>query len=264
MDRTSVFSKAGKGLLEIKSKSNRLSKDEFRVLNLVDGKATLAELVEKSRITEIELRKILRLLSDDGFIKELGNTSTVGNVTGPAYSSAQAGTAEVDDLDFTQVLGPSKSTKPGVSQSAAVAQRERGEAERKAAEAAAAKGREEAARRAKEEAEQRARVESEKRAKEEADKRAKDEADKRAKDEAERRAREEEAKRRARAEAEREQRRRGAAPEAGRGGARSSEAPCKRRGAGSCSREARSRSARKGRDGAQGPRRSRTPGEDPG
>ena len=72
MDRTSVFSKAGKGLLEIKSKSNRLSKDEFRVLNLVDGKATLADLVDKSRITEVELRKILRLLSDDGFIKELG------------------------------------------------------------------------------------------------------------------------------------------------------------------------------------------------
>ena len=45
MDNSTVFSKTGKGLLEIKSKSNRLSKDQFRVLNLVDGKATLADLV---------------------------------------------------------------------------------------------------------------------------------------------------------------------------------------------------------------------------
>jgi hypothetical protein len=161
MDRTSVFSKAGKGLLEIKSKSNRLSKDEFRVLNLVDGKATLADLVDKSRVTEVELRKILQLLSNDGFIKELVSSPASG--AGRATSPAQAGGAEVDDLDFTQVLGPSKSATPVVSQGAAPEQRQREDAERKAAEAAAAKAREETALRAKAEAEQRARSESEKR-----------------------------------------------------------------------------------------------------
>ena len=124
MDRTSVFSKAGKGLLEIKSKSNRLSKDEFRVLNLVDGKATLADLVDKSRITEAELRKILRLLSDDGFIKELG--SAAASDAGRPISPTQSGDAEVDDLDFTQVLGPSKSAKPAPAQSMAPEQRLRG------------------------------------------------------------------------------------------------------------------------------------------
>ena len=56
MNRTTVFSKTGKGLLEIKGKSSRLPKDQFRVLNLVDGKATLQDLVEKSRFSEVELR----------------------------------------------------------------------------------------------------------------------------------------------------------------------------------------------------------------
>src|SRR3974377_1730970 len=73
MNRTTVFSKTGKGLLEIKNKSNRLSKDQFRVLNLVDGKATLDDLVDKGRITEVELRKVLNMLSDGCFIKEFTN-----------------------------------------------------------------------------------------------------------------------------------------------------------------------------------------------
>ena len=73
MNKTTVFSKTGKGLLEIKNRSNRLSKDQFRVLNLVDGKATLDDLVDKSRITEVELRTVLAALSDAGFIKEFTN-----------------------------------------------------------------------------------------------------------------------------------------------------------------------------------------------
>ncbi len=48
MNRTTVFSKTGKGLLEIKNKSNRLSKDQFRVLNLVDGKTNFDDLVDKA------------------------------------------------------------------------------------------------------------------------------------------------------------------------------------------------------------------------
>src|SRR5215470_17023559 len=84
MDKSTVFSKSGKGLLEIKSKSNRLSKDEFRVLNLVDGRVSLQDLVEKSRIALPDLRKILGVLSDGGLIKEL---------TTPGGAPATAGQA---------------------------------------------------------------------------------------------------------------------------------------------------------------------------
>jgi len=221
MNRTTVFSKTGKGLLEIKNKSNRLSKDQFRVLNLVDGKATLDDLVDKGRISEVELRKVLSALSDGGFIKEFTNPAASGDYTSVTIPPVPPSTSYVDDLDFTQILGPSKSSKPGFYQSAQTEQRQREEAERKASEAAAAKAREEAERRSKEEAARRARddevarrirEDAEHKAKEEQARREKLEAEmryrldepKRAKEEAERRAREKlEAEKRVKEEAER-------------------------------------------------------------
>jgi AsmA-like protein len=221
MNRTTVFSKTGKGLLEIKNKSNRLSKDQFRVLNLVDGKATLDDLVDKGRISEVELRKVLSALSDGGFIKEFTNPAASGDYTSVTIPPVPPSTSYVDDLDFTQILGPSKPTKPGFYQSAQTEQRQREEAERKASEAAASKAREEAEKRAKDEAARRAREDemarriredAERKAKEEQARREKLEAEmryrleepKRAKEEAERRVREKlEAEKRAKEEAER-------------------------------------------------------------
>ena len=224
MNRTTVFSKTGKGLLEIKNKSNRLSKDQFRVLNLVDGKATLDDLVDKSRITEIELRKVLAALADGGFIKEFTNPTATGDYTSVTIPPVPPSTSYVDDLDFTQILGPAKSAKPGFYQSAQTEQKQREESERKASEAAASKAREEAEKRNKEEGARRAheeeaarriREEAERKAKEEQARREKLEAEmryrleepKRLKEEAERKAREKlEAERRAKEEVERKAR----------------------------------------------------------
>ncbi len=221
MNRTTVFSKTGKGLLEIKNKSNRLSKDQFRVLNLVDGKATLDDLVDKSRITEVELRKVLAARADGGFIKEFTNPTATGDYTSVTIPPVPPSTSYVDDLDFTQILGPAKSAKPGFYQSAQTEQRQREESERKASEAAASKAREEAEKRGKEEVARRAheeetarriREEAERKAKEEQARREKLEAEmryrleepKRLKEEAERKAREKlEAEKRAKEEAER-------------------------------------------------------------
>jgi hypothetical protein len=190
MNKTTVFSKTGKGLLEIKNKSNRLSKDQFRVLNLVDGKATLDDLVDKSRVTEVDLRKILTLLSDGGFIKEFTNPAAGGDFTSVTIPPVPPSTSYVDDLDFTQILGPAKTNKPGFYQSAATEQRQREEAERKAAEAAATKAREESTRRAQEEAERRAREEeAARRIRAEAERKAKEEEARRQKLEAEMRGR---------------------------------------------------------------------------
>ncbi|HTS52256.1 MAG TPA: hypothetical protein VMH26_03190 [Burkholderiales bacterium] len=221
MNKTTVFSKTGKGLLEIKNKSNRLSKDQFRILNLVDGKASLDDLVDKSRITEVELRKLLAGLSDGGFIKEFTNPAGSAEYTSVTIPPVPPSTSYVDDLDFTQILGPAKPAKTGFYQSAQTEQRQREEAERKASEAAATKAREEGEKRTKEDAVRRAREEeaarrireeAERKAKEEQARREKLEAEmrfrldepKRLKEEAERKAREKlEAERRAREEAER-------------------------------------------------------------
>src|SRR6202521_5657069 len=133
MDRTTVFSKTGKGLLEIKNKSNRLSKDQFRVLNLVDGKATLDDLVEKGRITEVELRKVLSALSEGGFIKEFTHPNAVTDYGSGTIPPVPPSGSYVDDLDFTQILGPAKPAKP-FYQTAQTEQKLREETDRKASE----------------------------------------------------------------------------------------------------------------------------------
>ena len=143
-------------MLEIKSKSNRLVKDQFRVLNLVDGRGTLADLIEKARVPELELRKILTLLSGGGYIKEFANPAADGDFSGGAGPPSSVSTSSVDDLDFTQVLGPSKPAPPPVSQSVPAERGQREEAGRKAAEAEAIKARADATRRAQEEAARRA------------------------------------------------------------------------------------------------------------
>src|SRR5262245_32771066 len=207
MDKTTVFSKSGKGLLEIKSKSNRLSKDEFRVLNLVDGRVSLQDLVDKSRIAFPDLRKILGVLADGGFIKEL---TTAGGMPVAAQTPRPGAAADggVDDLDFTQLLGPAKLSKPGGAEPRPPS----APAERKGSEPDASNAREEAARAARDEAERRARekLETENRAKQEAERKAREEAEKRAKEEVERRVREKlDAEARAKEEAEREAREEG-------------------------------------------------------
>ena len=110
MDRTTVFSKTGKGLLEIKSKASRLPKDQVKVLTLVDGKATLEDLVGKSRIVEVELRKILNALASTGFIKEFTSAASSSPSASP---TTVPGGGEAEDLDFTQVLGPVQSGQAG-------------------------------------------------------------------------------------------------------------------------------------------------------
>ena len=153
MNRTAVFSKTGKGLLEIKNKANRLSKDQYRVLNLVDGKSNLLDLADKAKVSELEVRKLLTALSDGGFIKEFANATEIGGSSMPPSASY------ADDLDFTTILGPAQAAKPGFYQSAQTEQRQREEAERKASEAAAQRTREEAARRAQDETAKRAAAE---------------------------------------------------------------------------------------------------------
>ncbi|MBM3394259.1 MAG: Rrf2 family transcriptional regulator [Betaproteobacteria bacterium] len=66
MDNTTVFSKTGKGLLKVKNRSNRISKERYRVLSLIDGKANLDELADRARTNPTALRQILTQLSEGG------------------------------------------------------------------------------------------------------------------------------------------------------------------------------------------------------
>src|SRR5204863_1195401 len=100
MDKKTIYSKTGKGVLEIKNKAGKLAKDLAKILTLIDGKCTVDDLISKSKFSDAEMNKALGDLTTAGYIKEFANTST-GTKGGGAGSY-------VDDLDFTSSLTPTK------------------------------------------------------------------------------------------------------------------------------------------------------------
>ncbi len=194
MDKTTVFTKTAKGITQVNQKSASLSKDLMKVLKLVDGKSTFAQIMERAEVDKPVLEKAMNTLIRDGFARVF-ETRKDPDPFGE------------DDFDFT---APGK--LPGATQRVVAAaaldiselarQQEKAETDRKAREDAQVAAREkaklQAEARAKAEAEARAKAEAEMRAMEQARK-AKEAAD-RAKAELEARLREEEAKKRAAAE----------------------------------------------------------------
>ena len=55
MDNNTIFSKTGKGVLEIKNKAGKLPKDLLKVLTLIDGKSTVADLLVKAKLNDAKL-----------------------------------------------------------------------------------------------------------------------------------------------------------------------------------------------------------------
>jgi hypothetical protein len=218
MDKTTLYAKTGKGLLEVKNRSRALSKDLFKLLTLVDGRSTYADLREKlAPLPDRELVVQLRQLSDLGFVKEMA--APVSHVTAPA-----AGMTVSDDLDFTALMG-GEATR-GFYKSGELEKKDRDEAARRESEARSGRVREEAERKqqletrqqVREDAMNRAQVEAQIRARTGAERVAREQAELLARREAEMRARlaretadrieaerlgREEAERRAREESER-------------------------------------------------------------
>ena len=72
MDWNTVYTKTAKGVLQISNKTLRLHRDFSHLLTLVDGKASIAELLLKSgRLSEAKLYKALDTLTGEGLIKIL-------------------------------------------------------------------------------------------------------------------------------------------------------------------------------------------------
>jgi hypothetical protein len=187
MDQKTIYSKTGKGVLEIKNKGGKLSKDLTRVLTLIDGKSTVADLTSKAKLPDADIARSIKQLEEAGYIKEFSNLS------GGPMSAPPADTSYVDDLDFTSTLAPGKK----IYQSGQTEMRAREEAERKKAELEAkakrdeeeSKKKEATERAAREEAARLAKVEAERKAKEAAALKQRAEAERKAKEQAEEMAR---------------------------------------------------------------------------
>jgi hypothetical protein len=98
VNKISVFSKTGKGLLQLKHRSHRLPQNQLRVLSLIDGKTTARDLAFRNRMNEIDLYNALTALIDSGYIREVA--IPVAPDDAESATSRSAHTAEID-LDFT-------------------------------------------------------------------------------------------------------------------------------------------------------------------
>ena len=101
MDQDSVLSKTGRGVLQIKYKSNELPRDQCRVLRMIDGKATFRDLTNRSIMNEVSLRSVLQTLADCGLIRHISTPYVAVN----AYSMVKPSLELDSDLDFTHSLG---------------------------------------------------------------------------------------------------------------------------------------------------------------
>jgi len=195
MNRRSILTKTGKGLMEATGKTSNLSRDLRNILKEIDGKVSVSELLEKfGKMPEPRLLEALSGMAKEGYLREfVGKQDEAPRAPAgraPAQSSADGGG---EDLDFTAFTPAKPSAKTGedarlqaqAHEIARLAQATR------AREQAAAKARAEAAARAKAGAEQKARLPAQANPKADAQARAQAEALDQARREAEERQRRE-------------------------------------------------------------------------
>ena len=200
MNRRTVLTKTGKGLMEATGKSSNLSRDLRNILKEIDGKVSVSGLLKKfEKIPERELGETLRNLVRDGYVREFigqqdgGPRAATGRPPAPQASEGAGG-----DLDFTDFtpLKPSPKTSEDERLQAqareiarqAQATRTREEAAAKTKAKTQASTQAEALDRARREAEERQRRQAEEKARLEAEARARIDAAQAAKREAEERA----------------------------------------------------------------------------
>jgi hypothetical protein len=89
-----IYTKTAKGILDVKNKTVKLSREASQVFNAVDGKSTVAEILQKLEMDASALDGVLEQMSSDGFIRAF--------FTPPEKNSEKSSPAEVvDELDFT-------------------------------------------------------------------------------------------------------------------------------------------------------------------
>ena len=110
MDNGSIFSKTGKGSLEITKKTIKLSSEERQALILVDGKTNFGELQEKlARIPPPKLRAVFDKLASLELIREFVARAAPASSKAASEASSAPSVATLDadaELDFTALMSP--------------------------------------------------------------------------------------------------------------------------------------------------------------
>jgi hypothetical protein len=163
MNRRSILTKTGKGLMEATGKTSNLSRDLRNILKEIDGKVSVTDLLDKfDKLTETKLIEALSTMERDGYVREFIGKQDEGPRTPVGRpSSGPPSLGEGSDLDFT-AFTPSKPNAKANEEARLQAQ-----AQEIARQAQATRAREEAAARARAEAvaAARAKADAEQRAK---------------------------------------------------------------------------------------------------
>src|SRR6266513_2224858 len=161
MNRRSILTKTGKGLMEATGKTSALSRDHRNILKEIDGKVSVSELMQKfAKMTEPELLEALRSMEREGYLREFVGKQEASRPPIPRTPTAPSPADGGEDLDFTAFTPakPSAKTNEDARRQAQAQEIARQAQAMRAREEAAAKARAEAAARARAEAEHKARL----------------------------------------------------------------------------------------------------------
>src|SRR5437016_3543936 len=161
MNRRSILTKTGKGLMEATGKTSALSRDHRTILKEIDGKVSVSELMQKfAKMTEPELLEALRSMEREGYLREFVGKQEASRPPIPRTPTAPSPADGGEDLDFTAFTPakPSAKTNEDARLQAQAQEIARQAQAMRAREEAAAKARAEAAARARAEAEHKARL----------------------------------------------------------------------------------------------------------
>ena len=179
MRPNAIYSKSGKGVQEASGKTSLLKREHRVVLAAIDGRATLADVAQKSgNEYDADFQRLIIQLDKDGFIREVSSGAAAGPAAAAAKPAGKLDTAI--DLDFSSLASsqkantapqPTRPPPPPAPRAPAVDMAAKAAAERRA------KEQESALHRARKEAEEKAQGERERhRAEAEAKVRAETEA----------------------------------------------------------------------------------------
>src|SRR6266851_5715827 len=162
MNRRSILTKTGKGLMEATGKTSDLARDLRNILKEIDGKVSVSELMRTfSKMTEPELLEALKSMESEGYLREfVGKQDEAPRPSIPRTPTAPSSADSGEDLDFTAFTPakPSARTSEDAKLHAQAQDIARQAQATRAREEAAAKAKAELAARARAEAEHKARL----------------------------------------------------------------------------------------------------------
>src|SRR5215467_4038087 len=105
MNRRSILTKTGKGLMEATGKTSNLSRDLRNILKEIDGKVSVSDLSDKfDKMSEQKLLEALSTMEREGYVREFVGKQEEGPRTpapGGGTGSHSLGGGTASDLDFT-------------------------------------------------------------------------------------------------------------------------------------------------------------------